>query len=201
MAAKLEFDPETHHPRTGARRTTTSETATPSKAAPPSVRQVLAAQKPDEEIDKHGNVTKTAAPLPAPIELTDAQRAENLRKNMAAVGTMPMTFITFEGVKNIYEVDDSQLPQGGIYLALVRLSQHLFKRFHGPQAQPDVMGRRIDEPLLTRDDLDGGYDEEDGEYGRRYRWNEEMLVPLVDASGGGGELYAFQARNVTACWR
>jgi hypothetical protein len=84
MIMTTEINPETHHPRTGAKRTTTLEQAAPRST--PSVAQVLAVQKADQAVNKAGNVAK-AEQLPTPIELTEAQRAENLARNMATVGS------------------------------------------------------------------------------------------------------------------
>jgi hypothetical protein len=189
------------HEKTKAARTTTQLEA---KARPaPTVQQVMAAQKPDQVIDKAGTVHKvvptTATQLPAPA-LTDAERAANLKKNMAAIGARPMTFIGWEGQKNIFIVDGEELPPKGLYVCLMRRAQSGFRRFNGKGGAVDLMLRYLDEPQYSRDDLDNGYEEEDGEYGRRQRWADYILLPLIDANNGGGEMYAFETRNATSWW-
>jgi hypothetical protein len=188
-------NPETHHVRTGAAKTTTSETATPGPA--PSVAQVLATQKAGQTIDKAGNVVK-AEQLPTPI-LTDAQRTENIRKNMAAIGTQFLSRYDFEAVKGVFEMDgDDYRP--GLSVCPIRECRIGFRRFNGEGNPMDLMLLRLDEgDLYTRDDLDGGFEEEDGKFGRRYRWQEFAQLPLIEASGGG-ELCAFEANNLTSYW-
>jgi hypothetical protein len=198
MSAKAAYNPETHHSRTGARRTTTPETATARPGPTPAQIQAEQQRTTTEHIDKHGNVVQTSAPLPVPLELTDKQRQENLARNMAAVGVRAMTYIIFEGVKNVYQIDGQELPAGGLYVCLVRQTELGFRRFNGPGTPPDLMMRRIDEPQYGRDDLDNGYEEEDSEYGRRFRWSELIVLPMIDANNGGGELFAFEARNITS---
>jgi hypothetical protein len=104
-------NPFERHPRTKAAKATTDlETA---KIRPPTVQQILTDQQhtPAETIDQHGNVVKPTAPLPVPLEpLTEAQRAEYLRRNMAVIGTQQMTFIYFEGQKNRFEIGGEELP-------------------------------------------------------------------------------------------
>jgi hypothetical protein len=191
---------DTHHERTKAAKTTTQlENA---KTRPPSVAQVLEAQQrgTTERIDEHGNV-KVSPQLPAPPELTEAQRAENLRKNMAAIGTRPMTYIYFEGVKNQFEIGGEKLPSGGLYVCFIRQTESGFRRFIGGKGGTvEFKMRRLDQPQLTRDDLEGGYEEKDSEYGRRCRWQDYIVLPLIDANNGGGELYGFETRNVTSWW-
>jgi hypothetical protein len=189
------------HEKTKAAKTTTQLEA---KARPaPSVRQVIASQKPDQVIDKDGSIQKLApsapAQLPVPV-LTDEERAANLKKNMAAIGTRPMTFIGWEGQKNIFLVDGEELPPGGLYVCLMRKGQSGFRRFNGKGGTMDLMLRYLDEPQYTRDDLEGGHEEEDGEYGRRQRWQDYIRLPMIDANNGGGEMYAFETRNVTSWW-
>jgi hypothetical protein len=162
-----EINPETHHPRTGAKRTDTPEVASIRSA--PTVAQVLATQKADQTIDKAGNVVK-AEQLPTPVELTDAQRAENLARNMAAVGSQFLTRYDFEGNKGTFEKDGEDY-RPGLSVALVRQIQTGFRRFNGAGAPVEIKVLRLDEgDLYTRDDLDGGHEEEEGQFGRRFRW-------------------------------
>jgi hypothetical protein len=186
------------HSRTQATKTTANLENAMTK--PPTVQQVLAEQQrgTTEHINKHGNVVQATPPLPVPLELTDKQRQENLARNMAAVGVRPMTYIVFEGVKNQFQIDGEELPPGGLYVCLLRQAQLGFRRFNGPGNPPDMMMRRIDEPRYDRQDLDNGHEEEETEYGRRLRWGELIILPLIDANNGGGELYAFETRNITS---
>jgi hypothetical protein len=191
MTTKAEIDPATHHVRTGAAKTTTSETATPRPA--PSVQAVLATQKADQTIDRAGNVVK-AEQLPTPL-LTDEQRAENLVRNMATIGSQFLTRFDFEGNKGVFEKDGEEY-KPGLSVCLIRQTQIGFRRFNGEGNPVDVKVLRLDEgDLYTRDDLDGGYEEEDGQYGRRSRWQEYAILPLIDADGGG-ELYGFEANKL-----
>jgi hypothetical protein len=97
MTAKVKFDPETHHPRTGAKRTTTPEQATPRPA--PSVAQVLADQKPTETLDRAGNIRPTLPTVPQQALAThapDFDRAtyeQNLRHDTAGIGSI----VTYNG--------------------------------------------------------------------------------------------------------
>jgi hypothetical protein len=83
---------------------------------------------------------------------------------------------------------------------LLRQTKLGFRRFNGKGGPVDLMLRRLDEPQYSRDDLEGGNEEEDGEYGLRLRWQDYIVMPLIDASNGGAELYGFETRNVTSWW-
>jgi hypothetical protein len=168
---------------------------------PPSVQQILAEQQhgTTEHINKRGDIVQ-APPLPVPLELTETQRAENLRRNMATIGARQMTYIYFEGVKNIFEIAGEELPAGGMYVCLIRRTRSGYRRFNGKGGPLDLMLRSLDEPQYTREDLDNGYEEEDGEYGRRMRWQDYIVLPLIDAYNGGGEPFGFETRNVTSWW-
>jgi hypothetical protein len=163
---------------------------------PPTPQQILAEQqRTPERINKP--VVQTP-PLPVPLELTDKQRQENLARNMAEVGVRPMTYIVFEGVKNEFQIDGEKIPEGGMYVCLIRQAMLGFRRFNGPGNPPDMMMRRIDEPRYDREDLQDGYAEEDTEYGKRLRWSELIVLPLIDVDNGGGDLFAFETRNITS---
>jgi hypothetical protein len=199
MTNKTQYNPETHHPKTGARRSTTTEIATPR--TPPSVAQVLAQQARDpEHIDKQGRVVKETPPLPVPAQLTEAQRAENLARNMAAIGSQFLTRFDFEGTKGIFEEDGDDF-KPGLCICPVRDALVGFRRFNGEGNPVDVTIRRLDEgDLYTRDDLDGGHETEVGKFGPRPRWQEYAILPLIDIGDGGGELYGFEANNITSYW-
>jgi hypothetical protein len=191
--------PAERHTKTQAAHTTTKleTTARPG----PTPAQIQAQQQRDpEHIDKQGRIVKAAPSLPVPLQLTDAQRAENLRRNMAAIGTRQMSYIYFEGKKNVFEIAGEELPTGQIYVCLIRQTTCGFRRFNGKGGHVDLMMRRLDEPQYTRDDLDKGYEEEDTEFGRRPRWHDYIVLPLIDANNGGGELFGFETRNVTSWW-
>jgi hypothetical protein len=175
------------------------EVPSPKPRQAPSVSQVLATQKADQTIDKQGNVVK-AAQLPAPIELTEAQRAENLARNMAAIGSQFLTRYDFEAVKGIFEMDGSE-HRPGLSICPIREVRIGFRRYNGEGNPVDVKMRRLDEGgLYTRDDLDGGHEQEDGQFGIRYRWQDYAILPLFGVSDGGGELYGFEANNITSYW-
>jgi hypothetical protein len=80
--SKKTYDPETPHLRTGARRTTTSETASPSRIKPPTPAQVQAEQQRLTEYfdNRAGNVVKTEPQqLPLPLPLPSKMAPRNVR--------------------------------------------------------------------------------------------------------------------------
>jgi hypothetical protein len=171
---KNAINPETHHPRTGAKRTDTPEVAT-ARPGPTPAQINAAQQREPEHIDRQGNIVKVEQ-LPTPIELTDEQRAANLVRNMAAVGSQFLTRFDFEAVKGVFEMDgDEHKP--GLCICPVREIRLGYRRFNGEGNPMDLATRRLDEgDLYTRDDLDGGHEEEDGQYGRRFRWQDYAIV-------------------------
>jgi hypothetical protein len=199
---KTAYGPETHHPRTGARRTNTLEAATPSRVKPPTPAQIQAEQQrtATEAIDRQGNLVNVGTQLALPLELTDKERRENLARNLATIGVRGASFIYFEGVKGALMVGEETLPNGRLYICLLRQTQIGFRRFNGPGGNVDIMMRGLDEPQLTRVDLPDGDEEEESQFGRRLRWQDYILLPMIDASGAGHERFASETRNLTSYW-
>jgi hypothetical protein len=135
-----------------------------------------------------------------PPELSDQQRRENLAHNMATIGVRGASFVFFEGVKGTLMVGEEPLPNGRLFICLLRQTQIGFRRFNGPGGNVDLTLRGLDEPQITRSDLPDGDEEEESEFGRRKRWQDYILLPLIDASGTGHERFAFETKNITSYW-
>jgi hypothetical protein len=184
---------ETVHVKTGAKKATTPEAATPRPA--PSVQQVLAAQKAPPSRQQPAPALSVPATT-APTTPTAAPRsADAMMRNLQDWASMPMTSITFDGNSGEYKANGSALPTGSTFIAIVPEARKGFIRFLGVGQQPDVRMTCVSEdvPALTRDDIPDGHAVTQGLDGiPREAWQEQLAIPLTD---DGGEMYSFVARN------
>jgi hypothetical protein len=178
------------HSSTQAAKTTTQETAT---ARPRTVAQVLAEQQqatpaePQPALPAHTEAKTPVAP----------RSQEALERNLAAIGSVPLTSIVFDGNEGIYKADGNELPDGALFIAVIPETRRGFIRFHGAGVQPDVEMTCIseDRPELTRDDLPEGYEQRPGMDGNlQDAWQPQTVIPLIDA-GEAAEMFSFVARN------
>jgi hypothetical protein len=192
MAPKVE-----RHTTTQAAQTTTKPEATPRPGRTPA--HIQAEQ---HALTERSHVKAPPAPTPSvpatvPAQSTGVVSAEALERNLAALGSVPLTPITFDGNTGEFKTPDGPIPAGSLFVAVVPQTRVGFIRFNGPGQQPDVEMRGIAEEgdLLTRDDLPGGYDEAPGPDGQpREAWQQQTALPLLDTSDGQ-EMYVFTARN------
>jgi hypothetical protein len=125
---------------------------------------------------------------------------EALARNLAALGSVPLTSIQFDGNEGTYKTPDGPIPSGSIFVAVVPQTRIGFIRFNGAGAPPDIEMRCIAEEadLLTRDDLPGGYEEVPGPDGQpRLAWQEQIALPLLD-TGEAQDMYSLVARNIVS---
>jgi hypothetical protein len=190
---------ETHHLRTGAAKTTTSETA--------AARPAISTQQKLRDLDiQSGAEQASTAPAPANLPAVVAQGSvtvpspEALARNLAALGSMPLTSIQFDGNEGVYKTPDGLIPNGSIFVAVIPQTRIGFIRFNGPGAPPDIKMRCIAEEgdLLTRDDLPAGYEEVSGPDGQpRSAWQEQIVVQLLD-TGEAQDMFSLVARNIVS---
>jgi hypothetical protein len=128
---------------------------------------------------------------------TGAVSAEALERNLAALGSVPLTPIQFDGNEGVYKTPDGPLPAGSLFVAIVPQTRVGFIRFRGSGEAPDVEMRCLSEAgeLLSRDDLPGGHDEALGPDGQsREAWQEQIVIPLLTADETQ-DMFSFTARN------
>jgi hypothetical protein len=201
----------THHPRTGAARTTTPETATPG--TPPTTAEKL--REMDQQSGARGAAGAQRAPAAPParpanlpavtatnggLTAPPAPSTETLARNLAALGSVPLTSIQFDGNEGTYKTPDGPIPSGSVFIAIVPQTRIGFIRFNGAGVPPDIEMRCIAEEgnLLTRDDLPGGYDEVPGPDGQpRVAWQEQIVVPLL-STGEAQDMFSLVARNIVS---
>jgi hypothetical protein len=117
MATKTQstINPQTHHERTGARRTSTPEQATPRPA--PSVAQVLATQKADQTIDRAGNVIRAEQPLLAAAGDAFDRHLDELT---AGSFSFPGTLFHLHGVDGTCNIigEDTEIAKDRLFVGL-----------------------------------------------------------------------------------
>lgn len=214
MARKAEATiPPNAHPRTHAARTTTPETLTPRPA--PTVKQVLAAQKPTETFDRAGNrhaivAQSPAAPLPAVIDefmpVPAGPRSEAaFERNLMHWGGVSDPALIPNLLEGDFRTTGGEVVdvKGIVYVAHIDEAQKRWLRFHGEGVQPTIIGVGIyeDAVLPSREELgdtDPSLWERD-----RFRneptdpWQQEFRIPIV-STGTGGEIYHLTSRSKTA---
>jgi hypothetical protein len=205
MPEKTEINPGTHHPRTGAKRADTPETATPRPA--PSVAQVLVGQRPEQTIDGNGNITKAGQlPAVAPTQTPRVQVSdEAFERNLAEWGGGAGTPLTHNGMDNHFQTSGSQKVDVAdiIFIAHMDETRKEIIKFNGEGVPPTIISVGVYENATlpereTLGDLDPGAWPID-----RYKnepvdpWQRQFRVPLVSTAADGA-IYELTSRSPTS---
>jgi hypothetical protein len=200
MATRTTIPPvdEMAHARTGAKKTTTPETAA-ARPGPTAV-EINARQMADTERGKGapapangGTAMVPAAPAP-----TAEERAQLIAQNTAKLGGRgAAASVTFHGVDgNFPRSDGADLPIGTLAVFGVPNFRAGFCNFRNGGYEEEMRG--IDEVQVEREDLDGGYDTEPGLSGEpRLVWQQQTTVPII-LTEGGHEMLTLVCRNAVS---